>query len=136
AGGRTVGADDRTRLIGDLLEQRTEFGRRVQPQRRGRQLAELLPAPKLACHQPLALLFGAQPPRDIAGDRGRADDPPVVVADRRDAEGDGETSPVLADALRLEVLNALAPLEAGHDLGQLGGAVRWDEPADRLADDL
>ena len=69
------------------------------------------------------------------GHRG-AHDLAVAIPDRRNRQRHRATLSVLADALRLELLDMLAVRQRGHDLGPFVGAVFRDEHLDRSAHGL
>src|SRR6185312_12411043 len=74
--------------------------------------------------------------RDVAGDLGGADDPAGLVAYRRDAERDVETSAVFVEADRLVVVDSVAPHEPADDVSFFVMALRRDQDVDRLPDRL
>src|SRR5262249_40739695 len=73
---------------------------------------------------------------DVASDLGRADDTALSVTNGRYRQRDVDPSPVLSDANRFVVIDALANAQASEDLGFLVGALGWNEQRNRLADHL
>jgi hypothetical protein len=73
---------------------------------------------------------------DVAGDFGRTNDHAVAVADGRYRQRDVDPAAVLADAVALEVVDALAAADRGEDRAHVVGAVDRHEALDRGADHL
>jgi hypothetical protein len=73
---------------------------------------------------------------DVAGDLRRPDNLAGGALDRRDGQRHVHPATVLAQPLRLEILDRLAPPDPSHDRRQFVGVVGRDEQGQRLADDL
>jgi hypothetical protein len=74
---------------------------------------------------------------DVAGNRRGANELPLAVPNRGDGQGHLNQRAVLAQPDSLELVDPLAPSEAGHDDAmQLVDSIRGDQPRDRLADHL
>ena len=86
--------------------------------------------------QPSQLFLIAQPDADIAGDRRRAHDCAVAVADRRERQRHLDLGPVLALTDRLEVVDLVACPDPVQQLRCLVVEPGGDENRHRLADDL
>ena len=74
--------------------------------------------------------------RDVPRDGGGADDPALLVLDRRDAHGHVDDLSVFSPTHGLIVADALSLLNAFQDFRHLIGIVRRRQNGDRLADGL
>src|SRR4051794_4732532 len=81
-------------------------------------------------------LSGALLRRHVAGDDGGSDELPVLVDERRDAQGDPNDSPAAIDALALVVIDPVARQHLLEDPALLAGAMLGNQNRDRLSDRL
>ena len=82
------------------------------------------------------LLLGPLALGDVAPGHRGAHDLAVAIPDRRNRQRHRDTLSVLAETLRLELLDMLAARQHGHDLGPFVDAVFRDEHLDRSAHGL
>jgi hypothetical protein len=119
---RCVGADDRERMT----EHHVDHLRRGE--RRGKRARDRA--------QPLRTFLRAPALGYVASDHRGAEQLVVLGADGRDRERDVHPSPVLADALGLEVVDLLPGDDPAKDQLLLAGSLLGDDHADRPADRL
>lgn len=86
--------------------------------------------------QKLLMLGGPLALRDVSGDFRCADDLSVAVPNRRDGERDIDQGTVFASSYSLEVIDALAGLDASQNGRLLFEAIGWNNDRDRVADSL